>query len=79
VVDFGPPYGLWILFNRTSWAPLHGFSAEHVALADLDGLGRDEIVIDFGAPHELWEYSTVSGWRWLVSGPIEGMLPGVFH
>ena len=79
VIDFGAPYGLWVVFNGTTWVPLHGFSSARVALADLDGLGRDEIVIDFGAPYGAWAYSTLSGWRPLVSGPIEGLVPGVFH
>ena len=79
VIDFGPPYGLWILYNDATWAPLHPFSVDGIVTADLDGLGRDEIVVNFGPPYGLWAYSTLTGWRQLHDSLIDDLLTGTFH
>ncbi len=80
VIDFGEPWGLWILANGTTWTHLHGLGAQHTVLADLDGRGRDEVMVDFGAPHGVWTFSTVTrAWQFLRNVRLEGLLPGTFH
>lgn len=80
MIAFGPLWGLWQLMNATTWIPLHGFSAQYLVLADLDGLGRDEVIVDFGAPHGVWMYSTVTkAWQLLRSTSVEGLLTGTHH
>jgi hypothetical protein len=79
VVDFGAAYGLWTFRNDTSWAPLHGLSAEGIVLTDRDRTGKDEIVIDFGAVYGLWQYGNDSVWSQLHGLSPDGVVPGRFH
>jgi hypothetical protein len=46
---------------------------------DLDGSGRDEVVIDFGATWGLWQYANDSAWSQLHPLSPEGIVAGRFH
>ena len=78
VVDF-PGYGLWMLANNSTWTALHGLHAGALLTADLDGSGRDEVVIDFGPTWGLWQYANDSGWTQLHPISPEDLVTGRFH
>ena len=47
IVDFGPS-GAYILDFGVGWSLLHSQSPEQIVTGDLDGNGRDDIIVDFG-------------------------------
>ena len=53
----------WVLSNQASWLHLHTSTSMTLVVGDLDGDGRADIVINFGALG-LWEYGN-SGWKQL--------------
>jgi hypothetical protein len=57
-----PGYGLYVFANNTTWSVLHTLHANALLTADLDGNGRDDIVIDFGPPNGLWVYRNNDTW-----------------
>jgi hypothetical protein len=57
---------VWTFANNTNWTLLHPYSAKTLVVADLDGGGRDDVVIDFGAPG-LWLYMNNISWESLHS------------
>jgi hypothetical protein len=70
---------LWTFRNNTTWMPLHGLSAEAFLLADRDGAGQDEVLIDFGPTYGLWEYANDSTWTQLHGVSPEAVAAGRFH
>jgi hypothetical protein len=78
IVDFGAPYGLWILVNGTNWQLLTGLSADSAAISDVDGNGQDDVVIDFG-PVGLWMFRNSATWQLLHAFNPEGVALGRFH
>ena len=65
--------------NGTQWTSLHGMGAESVALADVDGNGRDEVIVGFGAKYGLWQLNNLSQWVLLHGTSPEGITPVVQH
>ncbi|TGO03641.1 hypothetical protein PN36_02755 [Candidatus Thiomargarita nelsonii] len=66
VIDFGPSLGIWIfsdfLSNPHVWFPLHKTaSADSMVIGDMDSGGND-IIIDFGAPHGIFEWRNNRWW-----------------
>jgi hypothetical protein len=59
--------------------PLHGLSAESITLADRDGTGKDDVVIDFGSAYGLWQYANDSAWNQLHLVSPEGVVAGWFN
>ena len=64
VADF-PGAGLYVFANNTSWTRLHGLDATALITADLDSSGRDDVIVNFGAPHGLWVYRNNAVWSQL--------------
>jgi hypothetical protein len=63
----------------TTWTYLHGLSSEGLVLADTDGNGLDEVVVDFSAGYGVWEFVNGSTWQqrhWLTP---ETMTAGRFR
>jgi hypothetical protein len=58
---------------------LNGVSAEAIVLADRDGTGQAEIVIDFGPTLGLWQYANDSTWSQLHRLSPQAMRAGAFH
>ena len=48
-------------------------------MADVDGNGIDDVVIDFGAAYGVWEYVNGSTWQQLHWLSPETMTAGRFH
>ena len=78
VVDFAP-YGLLTFRNNTTWVYLHGLPIEGLELADRDGGGKDEVLIDFGQAYGLWQYTNDSAWSHQHALNPESMAYGRFH
>ena len=59
---------------------IHPLTPEAMAATDLDGNGRDDLVIDFGAPFGVWVYMNQQSWSQLhalspseiVAGDLDG-------
>jgi hypothetical protein len=58
---------------------LHGFTSEGLLLADLDGNGTDDAVIDFGPGVGLWAHINRTTWSLVHSLSPEAMVAGRFH
>jgi hypothetical protein len=52
---------------------------EGIVLADRDRNGKDEVVIDFGAPWGLWQHVNDSAWDQLHPVSPEETVAGRFH
>ena len=71
------PAGLWVLRNTTTWSMLHPYADQASSLfADIDGDGRDEIVVDFGAGSGSWIWNIYSGWRLATADSPEALAAG---
>ena len=64
IVDFGDPYGIWIVTNGTAWSQLHPMSSTKLLTGDLDGNGRADVIVDFGAAG-LWAFANNTTWTLL--------------
>lgn len=64
VVSFGPPAGLWLWLNRSSWVPLHNLAPSRAVATNLDLVPGDELVFDFPGAG-LWRWSPQAGWAML--------------
>lgn len=62
-----PGSGLYVLANNATWTALHPLHAKTVLTADLDASGRDDVILDFGAPYGLWVYRNNATWTSLHS------------
>jgi hypothetical protein len=49
ILDFGSSGGLWFYRWGAAWAQIHPSSPEGVVTGDIDGNGRDDLIIDFGS------------------------------
>jgi hypothetical protein len=58
---------------------LHPLTSRNVLLADLDGNGKDDVVIDFGPPFGLWQYLNSSTWSQLHGISPVGIAAGRFY
>ncbi len=48
--------------NDGAWVKLHRLSPELMVTGDLDGNGKDDTVIDFGATVGLWKWMNDGAW-----------------
>ena len=64
ILDF-PGNGLYLLLNNATWTGLSAFDATAVLASDLDGSGRDDIVVDFGPAYGLYVYRNGTAWSQL--------------
>jgi hypothetical protein len=77
VVDFGPPFGLWIRASDTgAWMALSPMSAKSIVTGDLDGSGIDEVVVDFGSSKGIWVWANDSEWHQLETRSASRMVTG---
>ena len=67
-----------MLRNATTWTPLNSFATENIVVADLDGNGKGEVIIDFGGPG-LWSYEDGRGWLQIHSLSPAAMTAGRLH
>jgi hypothetical protein len=80
VVNFGPPYGLWLLTAGSTWQPLHPLSPVSMVTGDLDGNGQDDLVVNFGPGIGIWAWMNHSTWTFIhpfspsqmVTGDLDG-------
>jgi hypothetical protein len=81
IVDFGPPYGIYVWKNDAEWVPLHWYSPQTImVVGDLDGNGQDDLVVDFGPPYGIYAWKNDSDWvqihhlspNLMVTGNING-------
>ena len=63
VVDFGPPYGLWLLGSGLNFQPLHAASPKALATGDFDGNGTDDLLVDFGASLGVYVWMNHTSWQ----------------
>jgi hypothetical protein len=63
VVDFGAPYGIWMLRDLSTWELVTGLDAELITAGDVDGNGLDDLVIDFGPALGLWNWLNRTTWE----------------
>jgi hypothetical protein len=59
--------------------PLHSFTSQGLVLADMDGNGIDEVLIDFGAGVGLWAYVNDAVWALVHGLSPESMAVGRLH
>ena len=50
-----------MLLNGTAWSQIHTLTSTNIVTADLDGNGKAEVIINFGAAG-LWEYANNTDW-----------------
>jgi exo-beta-1,3-glucanase (GH17 family) len=62
VVDFGPPFGLWLWIDNARWRPLHSTSADRVVAAHLDGDLRPDLIVNFAGQAGMWTMMNGSEW-----------------
>jgi len=78
IVDFGAPYGIWVMRDGTTWSQLHQFSAEALIVIDPDQSGIATVVVDFGPAYGVWTY-TDGVWTPLHWISPKAMTKGLFH
>ncbi len=81
IIDFGPPSGMpssgiHTYLNNSTWAALHPLSQESMVTGDLDATGKDEVIIDFGAPYGIWKWMNNNNWIKLHPLSPESMVTG---
>ncbi|TGN99958.1 hypothetical protein PN36_29885 [Candidatus Thiomargarita nelsonii] len=76
IIDFGSPYGIWMLMNNATWVKLHNLSPESMVTGDIDGSGQDDVIIDFGAPNGIWVRMNNTTWGQLDIRSPESMVTG---
>ena len=62
LVDFGPTYGIWTLYDGGTWAQLHALSPDSMVTGDLDGNGVEDAVVNFGASWGVWVHLNDTSW-----------------
>ena len=65
--------GLWARYNDATWAKLHSYSAQALAIGDLDGNGRDDLLVNFGASG-LWARYNNATWTKLHNNSSIGLI-----
>ena len=65
--------------NNATWSSLNGLPCENLLLADLDGTGKDEVIVDFGPTYGLWQYVNDSAWSQLNAISPAGLAAGRFY
>ena len=60
-------------------AELHPYPAKQFLFADVDGDGRDEIIIDFGPSVGSWIWNSYSGWKLITADSPELIVSGSFN
>jgi len=53
VVNF-PGFGVWAFVDNTGWQIIHPWEANSIQAGDVDGGGRDDLVIDFQGGAGIW-------------------------
>jgi len=80
VVDFGPADGLWAYDPASGyWMQLHPLSPDSMTVADIDGNGVDDLIVDFGT-NGLYAGMNLSNWvslhkynpRSVTAGDLDG-------
>ena len=61
VVNFESQFGLWVFYNNTTWAQIHGTNADSLAIGNIDGVGGDDIVCTFGT-YGTWVFYNNATW-----------------
>lgn len=64
VFTFGAS-GTWLLMDGSTYSQLHALSPEMVATGDVDGNGKDEIILDFGPSSGVWVRMNSTSWMQL--------------
>jgi hypothetical protein len=67
-----------MLRNNATWSPLHSLPVQDAAFADLDGNGKDDIAVDFGAPG-LWIYGDSGTFSVLHPNSPDALRAGRLH
>ena len=60
VCDFGAAYGLWSYNTSGGWSPLNAEDPDKIVATDIDGDGKDELVVSF------------EGWGLYIYEPVGG-------
>ncbi len=69
--------GIWVFRNNRKWAKLHKRSAEIMVTGDMDGNGKDEVIVDFlGKPAGIWVRRNDRKWLLLHKRPALIMVTG---
>ena len=67
-IDFGPSGGLWAYYEGRGpsppWQQLHNVSPSILTRGDLDGNGREDVVVDFTG-YGVWVYMNNATWAQL--------------
>jgi hypothetical protein len=72
VCDFGTTYGLWSYNTSLGWVPLNAEDPDKIVAADLNGDGKDELVVSF-VGWGVYIYEPASGtWQ---QPPINTVMP----
>jgi len=79
VVDFGSA-GLWNFRNNTAWQLIHSLNPSKTVVADMDGNGVSDLVVDFGSIEGLWILYNGTNWQKIhpyttnriVTGDLDG-------
>ncbi len=63
IMSFGSS-GIWARMNNSTWLQLHTLSTLNMITGNIDGVagGKDEVIIDFGAPYGVWLRKSDATW-----------------
>ena len=78
VIDFGSTYGLWTYYDAAgspSWSQTHPLSPTKIAIGDLDGNGRSDLIASF-AGYGTFAYMNGTSWVALHSLEATNLLTG---
>ena len=71
--------GIWVRKNDSAWVKLHKRSAKTMVTGDVDGNGKDEVIVDFGQTSPLkgiWVRRNDRRWRQLHELSASGIVTG---
>jgi hypothetical protein len=76
ITDSDTAAGIWVFYNNSTWAQIHGTNPEVMTAGDIDGNGQDDVIAGFGSSGGTWVYYNNSTWVRIHGSRPETMITG---